>query len=213
MISGSTLLSRKTRAEFCAEFIAAMNPAPWSPCQAVRAERFSKPRDQLPCLTHSDENDRFRTRLLIRPRLLQWFPAALAAGEQFTINGTRLFARSHLATNIGPDCVTMTIGSSDSKPRANGARTSIRPLFEAAAAASCDAGLNAHRCGGRMMGYTGVVTNRPVWVCGVVLESRTNISKTHTRWRGETARNGVTWRCWSNPVDRCLRRYIFGQQG
>ena len=72
-------------------------------------------------------------------------PAALAAGEEFGIDGMRFLRAVALGYDVGPR-VTMAMGGvSISGTRATRARTSIAGVFGAAAAAACAAGLDAQQ--------------------------------------------------------------------
>ncbi|HEV2268071.1 MAG TPA: MmgE/PrpD family protein, partial [Steroidobacteraceae bacterium] len=78
-------------------------------------------------------------------------PAALAAGERFGISGTHLLRAVTLGYDIGPR-FTMTLGGQAFEAGSHWSTHSISPLFGAAAAAGCAAGLNARQMRW-MLGY------------------------------------------------------------
>jgi 2-methylcitrate dehydratase PrpD len=71
-------------------------------------------------------------------------PAALAAGEQFGIDGNRFLRAVALGYDIGPR-VTMTLGGLPYQMETHRSSHSIAEDFGAAAAAGCAAALNAHQ--------------------------------------------------------------------
>lgn len=94
-------------------------------------------------LAHSDETDDSHAPSQSHPGCAV-VPAALAAGEQFAIDGTRLLRAVALGYDIGPR-VTMTLGGLGYQTETHRSSHSIAENFGAAAAAGCAAGLNAHQ--------------------------------------------------------------------
>ena len=102
-------------------------------------------------LAHADETDDSHSPSQSHPGCAV-VPAALAAGEQFHISGVRLLRAVALGYDIGTR-VTMTLGGQKFEAESHWSTHSISPLFGAAAAASCAAGLNAQQMRW-MLGYT-----------------------------------------------------------
>ena len=71
-------------------------------------------------------------------------PAALAAGEQFGIDGTHFLRAVTLGYDVGPR-VTMTLGGLPYQMESHRSTHSVASTFGAAAAAACAAGLNAQQ--------------------------------------------------------------------
>ena len=94
-------------------------------------------------LAHSDETDDSHAPSHSHPGCAV-VPAALAAGEQFGIDGTRFLRAVALGYDIGPR-VTMTLGGLPYQMETHRSAHSIAENFGAAAAAGCAAGLNAHQ--------------------------------------------------------------------
>lgn len=94
-------------------------------------------------LAHSDETDDSHAPSHSHPGC-GVVPAALAAGEQFGISGTRFIRAVALGYDIGPR-VTMTLGGLPYQMRSHRSNHSIANNFGAAAAAGCAAGLNAQQ--------------------------------------------------------------------
>ncbi len=98
-------------------------------------------------LAHSDETDDSHAPSQSHPGCAV-VPAALAAGEQFGIDGTRFLRAVALGYDIGPR-VTMTLGGTLGalpwQMETHHSAHSIAENFGAAAAAGCAAGLNAHQ--------------------------------------------------------------------
>jgi len=94
-------------------------------------------------LAHSDETDDSHAPSQSHPGCAV-VPAALAAGEQFGIDGTRFLRAVALGYDIGPR-VTMTLGALPWQMETHHSAHSIAENFGAAAAAGCAAGLNAHQ--------------------------------------------------------------------
>ena len=94
-------------------------------------------------LAHSDETDDSHAPSHSHPGCAV-VPAALAAGEQFGIDGTRMLRAVALGYDIGPR-VTMTLGGLPYQMETHRSAHSIAEDFGAAAAAGCAAGLNEHQ--------------------------------------------------------------------
>jgi len=94
-------------------------------------------------LAHSDETDDSHAPSQSHPGCAV-VPAALAAGEQFGIDGARFLRAVALGYDIGPR-VTMTLGGLAYQTETHRSSHSIAENFGAAAAAGCAAGLNAHQ--------------------------------------------------------------------
>ncbi len=94
-------------------------------------------------LAHSDETDDSHARSQSHPGCAV-VPAALAAGEQFGIDGTRFLRAVALGYDIGPR-VTMTLGGLPYQMETHRSAHSIAENFGASAAAGCAAGLDAHQ--------------------------------------------------------------------
>jgi 2-methylcitrate dehydratase PrpD len=94
-------------------------------------------------LAHSDETDDSHAPSHSHPGCAV-VPAALAAGEQFGIDGTRFLRAVALGYDIGPR-VTMTLGGLPYQMESHRSAHSIASTFGAAAAAGCAAALNAQQ--------------------------------------------------------------------
>lgn len=94
-------------------------------------------------LAHSDETDDSHAPSQSHPGCAV-VPAALAAGEQFGIDGMRFLRAVALGYEIGPR-VTITLGALPWQMETHHSSHSIAENFGAAAAAGCAAGLNAHQ--------------------------------------------------------------------
>ena len=94
-------------------------------------------------LAHSDETDDSHAPSQSHPGCAV-VPAALAAGEQFGIDGNRFLRAVALGYDIGPR-VTMTLGGLPYQMETHRSSHSIAEDFGAAAAAGCAAALNAHQ--------------------------------------------------------------------
>src|SRR5437588_2658563 len=135
-------------------------------------------------LAHADETDNSHSPSQSHPGCAV-VPAALAAGERFGISGTHFLRAAALGYDIGPR-FTMTLGGQRFEAESHWSTHSISPLFGAAAAASCAAGLNAQqmRC---MLGYTAHQSS------GLGAWNRdTEHVPNAFHFGGMTARNGVT---------------------
>ena len=94
-------------------------------------------------LAHSDETDDSHAPSHSHPGCAV-VPAALAAGEQFGIDGTRFLRAVALGYDVGPR-VTITLGGLPYQMESHRSAHSIAENFGASAAAGCAAGLNAHQ--------------------------------------------------------------------
>ena len=94
-------------------------------------------------LAHSDETDDSHAPSHSHPGCAV-VPAALAAGEQFGIDGKRFARAVALGYDVGPR-VTMTLGGLPFQMETHRSAHSIAGTFGAAAAAACAAGLNAQQ--------------------------------------------------------------------
>jgi 2-methylcitrate dehydratase PrpD len=94
-------------------------------------------------LAHSDETDDSHAPSQSHPGCAV-VPAALAAGEQFGIDGARFLRAVALSYDIGPR-VTMTLGGLPYQMETHRSSHSIAEDFGAAAAAGCTAKLNAQQ--------------------------------------------------------------------
>jgi 2-methylcitrate dehydratase PrpD len=94
-------------------------------------------------LAHSDETDDSHAPSHSHPGCAV-IPAALAAGEQFGIDGMRFLRAVALGYDVGPR-VTITLGGLPYQMESHHSAHSIAEDFGAAAAAGCAAGLDAHQ--------------------------------------------------------------------
>src|SRR5581483_4113480 len=94
-------------------------------------------------LAHSDETDDSHAPSHSHPGC-SVVPAALAAGEQYGIDGTRFLRAVALGYDIGPR-VTMTLGGLPFQMETHRSAHSIAGTFGAASAAGSAAGLSAHQ--------------------------------------------------------------------
>jgi 2-methylcitrate dehydratase PrpD len=94
-------------------------------------------------LAHSDETDDSHAPSHSHPGCAV-VPAALAAGEQFGISGTRFLRAVALGYDVGPR-VTMTLGGLPYQMETHRSAHSISEDFGACAAAGCAASLNAQQ--------------------------------------------------------------------
>jgi 2-methylcitrate dehydratase PrpD len=181
MISGSTLLPGKRALEFAQKY------GGDETC-TVTASRLSRGAIEAAMtngvLAHSDETDDSHSPSQSHPGCAV-VPAALAAGEQFRINGTHFIRAVTLGYDIGTR-VTMTLGGQQFEAESHWSTHSIAPLFGAAAAASCAAGLNAQQMRW-MLGYTAHQSSG----LGSWNRDTEHIQKAF-HFGGMTARNGVT---------------------
>jgi 2-methylcitrate dehydratase PrpD len=181
MISGSTLLPGKRALEF------AQAHGGEDTCTVV-ASKLSRGAIEAAMtngmLAHSDETDDSHAPSQSHPGCAV-VPAALAAGEQFHVGGTHFIRAVTLGYDIGPR-VTMTLGSQQFEADSHWSTHSIAPLFGAAAAAGCAAGLNAQQMRW-MLGYTAHQSSG----LGSWNQDTEHIQKAF-HFGGMTARNGVT---------------------
>src|ERR1700676_125528 len=133
-------------------------------------------------LAHSDETDDSHALSHSHPGCAV-VPAALAAGEQFGIDGARFVRAVALGYDIGPR-VTMTLGGLPYQMEPHGASHSIAGNFGAAAAAGSAASLNAQQMRW-LLDYASQQAS------GIVAWQRDteHIEKSRV-WAGSPARNG-----------------------
>lgn len=135
-------------------------------------------------LAHADETDDSHSPSQSHPGCAV-IPAALAAGEKFGISGRHFIRAVALGYDIGPR-VTVTLGGQQFEAQSHWSTHSISPLFGAAAAAACAAGLNAQQMRW-MLGYTAQQSSG----IGAWNRDTEHIQKAFT-FGGMTARSGVT---------------------
>jgi len=181
MVSGSNLLPGQRALEFARAYggkeiatVAASNIM----CGPIEAALTNG------VLAHADETDDSHSPSQCHPGCAV-IPAALAVGEQFSITGTHFVRAVTLGYDIGPR-VTMTLGGQQFEAQSHWSTHSIAPLFGAAAAAGCAAGLSAQQMRW-MLGYTVQQSS------GIAAWNRDteHIQKAFT-FGGMTARSGVT---------------------
>lgn len=135
-------------------------------------------------LAHADETDDSHSPSQSHPGCAV-VPAALAAGERFGIAGAHFLRAVALGYDIGPR-FTVTLGGQHFEAISHWSTHSISPLFGAASAASCAAGLNAQQMRW-MLGYTAHQSS------GLAAWNRdTEHVQKAFHFGGMTARNGVT---------------------
>jgi 2-methylcitrate dehydratase PrpD len=135
-------------------------------------------------LAHADETDDSHAPSQSHPGCAV-VPAALAAGERFGISGTHFLRAVTLGYDIGPR-VTMTLGGQQFESESHWSTHSISPLFGAAAAAGCAAGLNVVQMR-FLLGYTAHQSSG----LGAWNRDTEHIQKAF-HFGGMTARSGVT---------------------
>jgi len=135
-------------------------------------------------LSHSDETDDSHSPSQSHPGCAV-IPAALAAGERFAVGGIHFLRAVALGYDIGPR-FTMTLGGQQFESQSHWSTHSIAPLFGAAAAASCAAGLNPQQMRW-MLGYTAHLSSG----LGAWNRDTEHVQKAF-HFGGMTARNGVT---------------------
>ena len=181
MISGSTLLPGKRALEFAQVYGGSET------CTVV-ASKLSRGAIEAAMtngvLAHSDETDDSHSPSQSHPGCAV-VPAALAVGEQFHISGTHFIRAVTLGYDIGTR-VTMTLGGQQFEAESHWSTHSIAPLFGAAAAAGCAAGLNPQQMRW-MLGYTAHQSSG----LGSWNRDTEHIQKAF-HFGGMTARNGVT---------------------
>ena len=94
-------------------------------------------------LAHSDETDDSHSQSQSHPGAAI-VPAALAAGEEFDVDGIRFLRAVTLGYDIGPR-VTMAMDAQQVRYESHMSTHAIAGAFGAAAAAACAAGLTAHQ--------------------------------------------------------------------
>jgi 2-methylcitrate dehydratase PrpD len=181
MISGSNLLPGKRALEFAQKYGGSET------CTVV-ASKLARGAIEAAMingtLAHSDETDDSHSPSQAHPGCAV-VPAALAAGEQFHISGAHFLRAVTLGYDIGGR-VTMTLGGQHFEAESHWSTHSIAPLFGAAAAASCAAGLNAQQMRW-MLGYTAQQSSG----VGAWNRDTEHIQKAFL-FGGMTARSGVT---------------------
>jgi 2-methylcitrate dehydratase PrpD len=135
-------------------------------------------------LAHADETDDSHSPSQSHPGCAV-IPAALASGEQFGITGAHFLRAVALGYDVGTR-VTVTLGGQQFEAQSHWSTHSISPLFGAAAAAACAAGLNAQQMRW-MLGYTAQQSSG----IGAWNRDTEHIQKAFT-FGGMTARSGVT---------------------
>jgi 2-methylcitrate dehydratase PrpD len=135
-------------------------------------------------LAHADETDDSHAPSQSHPGCAV-VAAALAVGERFSISGTRFLRAVALGYDVGPR-FTMTLGGQRFESQSHWSTHSISPLFGAAAAASCAAGLNAQQMRW-MLGYTAHQSSG----LGAWSRDTQHVQKAF-HFGGMTARSGVT---------------------
>jgi 2-methylcitrate dehydratase PrpD len=135
-------------------------------------------------LAHADETDDSHAPSQSHPGCAV-VPAALAVGERFGTSGTHFVRAVTLGYDIGPR-VTMTLGGQQFETESHWSTHSISPLFGAAAAAACAAGLNAQQMRW-MLGYTAHQSSG----LGAWNRDTEHVQKAF-HFGGMTARSGVT---------------------
>jgi 2-methylcitrate dehydratase PrpD len=135
-------------------------------------------------LAHADETDDSHSPSQSHPGCAV-VPAALAAGERFAVSGTHFLRAAALGYDIGPR-FTMTLGGQRFEAESHWSTHSISPLFGAAAAASCAAGLNAQQMRW-MLGYAAHQSSG----LGAWNRDTEHVQKAF-HFGGMTARSGVT---------------------
>src|SRR3989442_1014451 len=135
-------------------------------------------------LAHADETDDSHAPSQSHPGCAV-VPAALAAGERFGISGAHFLRAVTLGYDVGPR-FTMTLGGQQFEAESHWSTHSISPLFGAAAAAGCAAGLNVAQMR-FLLGYTAHQSSG----LGAWNRDTDHIQKAF-HFGGMTARSGVT---------------------
>jgi 2-methylcitrate dehydratase PrpD len=135
-------------------------------------------------LAHADETDDSHAPSQSHPGCAV-VPAALAVGERFGISGTHFLRAVTLGYDVGPR-VTMTLGGQQFEAESHWSTHSISPLFGAAAAAGCAAGLNVAQMR-FLLGYTAHQSSG----LGAWNRDTEHIQKAF-HFGGMTARSGIT---------------------
>ncbi len=135
-------------------------------------------------LAHADETDDSHSPSQSHPGCAV-VPAALAAGERFGISGAHFLRAVALGYDVGTR-FTMTLGGQRFEAESHWSTHSIAPMFGAAAAASCAAGLNAQQMRW-MLGYAAHQSSG----LGAWNRDSEHVQKAF-HFGGMTARSGVT---------------------
>src|SRR5438132_1296656 len=135
-------------------------------------------------LAHADETDDSHAPSQSHPGCAV-VPAALAAGERFGVSGAHFLRAVALGYDVGPR-FTMTLGGQQFEAQSHWSTHSISPLFGAAAAAGCAAGLNVAQMR-FLLGYTAHQSSG----LGAWNRDTEHIQKAF-HFGGMTARSGVT---------------------
>src|SRR2546429_3164401 len=135
-------------------------------------------------LAHADETDDSHAPSQSHPGCAV-VPAALAAGERFGIHGTHFLRAVALGYDVGPR-FTMTLGGQQFEAESHWSTHSISPLFGAAAAAGCAAGLSVKQMR-FLLGYTAHQSSG----LGAWNRDTDHIQKAF-HFGGMTARSGLT---------------------
>src|SRR5881394_2021521 len=135
-------------------------------------------------LAHADETDDSHAPSQSHPGCAV-VPAALAAGERFGISGAHFLRAVTLGYDVGPR-FTMTLGGQQFEAESHWSTHSISPLFGAAAAAGCAAGLSVKQMR-FLLGYTAHQSSG----LGAWNRDSDHIQKAF-HFGGMTARSGVT---------------------
>src|SRR6266436_1457618 len=181
MISGSELTPGRAALQFIAAYggkevaTVAASKIVCGPIEAALANGV---------LAHADETDDSHAPSQSHPGCAV-VPAALAAGERFGISGTHFLRAVALGYDIGTR-FTMTLGGQQFEAESHWSTHSISPLFGAAAAAGCAAGLNVVQMR-FLLGYTAHQSSG----LGAWNRDTDHIQKAF-HFGGMTARSGVT---------------------
>jgi 2-methylcitrate dehydratase PrpD len=135
-------------------------------------------------LAHADETDDSHSPSQSHPGCAV-VPASLAAGERFAVSGSHFLRAVTLGYDVGTR-VTMTLGGQRFEADSHWSTHSISPLFGAAAAAGCAAGLSAQQMRW-LLGYTAHQSSG----LGAWNRDTQHVQKAF-HFGGMTARNGVT---------------------
>src|SRR5438132_2352810 len=135
-------------------------------------------------LAHADETDDSHAPSQSHPGCAV-VPAALAAGERFGVSGAHFLRAVALGYDVGPR-FTMSLGGQQCEAQSHWSTHSISPLFGAAAAAGCAAGLNVAQMR-FLLGYTAHQSSG----LGAWNRDTDHIQKAF-HFGGMTARSGVT---------------------
>jgi 2-methylcitrate dehydratase PrpD len=181
MISGSDLLPGRTALQFARAYggqeVATVVASNFL-CGPIEAAFTNG------MLAHADETDDSHSPSQSHPGCAV-VPAALAAGERYGISGLQFLRAVALGYDIGSR-LTMTLGGQQFEVDSHWSTHSISPMFGAAAAASCAAGLNAQQ----MRWMLGYIAHQSSGL-GAWNRDREHVQKAF-HFGGMTARNGVT---------------------